>query len=383
MASIKQTPDGKYMIAVSNYVDGKSRPIRRKGFKTKKEAQLAAAEIELQLKNGIAFHKDRTPFYDYFNNWVDLYKKDKISTMTLKHYTYTANLIKEHFQGKFITDIDRKDYQAFLNQIGSSRAKETVAKVNMHIRSCVEDALEDKVINADFTRKTEIVWKVEAKKTDEKYLNQSDYEKLLNAVIDRLERSKVYHILLLGLTTGMRFGEIVGLTVKDFDFVNNKINITKTWGYKPGSDFGFGPLKNDASERKIRMDKMTMNYMKQYIDQMQPNDYDLLFYSNESKYGCISNSAANDALFDTTHYLRMDRITMHGLRHTHASSLLYQKASIYYVSERLGHKNINTTLNDYTHVMKELREADEQLSTSLLENMYVQSKVQSTNDEMQ
>lgn len=377
MASIKKTTDGKYMIAVSNYVDGKSRPIRRKGFRTIKEAQLAAAEIELRLKNGIAFHKDKTPFYDYFNNWVDLYKKDKITAMTLKHYTYTANLIKEHFKDKFITDIDRKDYQAFLNHIGSNRAKETVAKVNTHIRSCVEDAIEDKVIDADFTRKTELVWKVEAKKADEKYLNQLDYETLLNAVIERLERSKVYYILLLGLTTGMRFGEIVGLTVRDFDFVNNKINITKTWGYKPGGDFGFGSLKNDASERKIKMDKTTMNYMKQYIDQMQPNDYDLLFYSDESKYGCISNSAANDSLRDITHHLRLDRITMHSLRHTHASSLLFKKASIYYVSERLGHKNINTTLNEYTHVMRELREADEQLSMALLENMYSANKVQS------
>lgn len=376
MASISKR--GKaWQFAISNYVDGKSRPIKRSGFKTKKEAELAAAELELQLKNGVAFHKDKTPFYVYFDKWVDLYKKDKISDMTMKHYAYTSNLIKEYFQDKFITEIDRKDYQAFLNHIGSTRAKETIAKINTHIKSCVDDALEDKIITADFTRKTELVWKVEAKKIDEKYLNYREYEMLLNAVIDRLEESKVYYVLLIALTTGMRFGEIVGLTINDFDFTTNKINVTKTWGYKTGSKFGFGPLKNDASERKIKVDSVTMLHMKNYIDNMQDNEYNLLFYSDESKYKCISNSAVNDVLRDITHVLKIDRITAHGLRHTHASSLLYKKASVYYVSERLGHKNINTTLKEYTHVMKELREEDELLSTSIIEKMYAQSNVQS------
>lgn len=370
MATIRKMENGTYMVTVSNYVDGKSRPVRRKGIKSKKEAELIAAELQLQVKNGFVLQKDRTPLKAYFDNWVKTYKENTITAMTLKHYTYTSNLINEYFGCKFITDITRKDYQEFLNYIGANRAKETVAKVNTHIKSCVVDALEDKIITSDFTRKTNLVWKDNAKKNDDKYLNYNDYKLLLNEVISRLEGNRVAHILLIGLTTGMRFGEIVGLTIGDFDFTTNKINVTKTWGYKPGSTFGFGPLKNDASERKIKIDDVTALHMKKYIDGMDPNEYDLLFHSSESKYGCISNSAANDLLHDITHDLRIDKITMHGLRHTHASSLLYQKASIYYVSERLGHKNINTTLSEYTHVMKELREEDEELATSILENMY-------------
>ncbi|MER2000405.1 MAG: tyrosine-type recombinase/integrase [Lysinibacillus sp.] len=379
MASIKKRGD-TYYFAVSNYVDGKSRPIRKGGFKTKKAAEMAAAEIELSLAKGTYVQKNKSSLADYFNTWVETYKSNNVTAMTLKHYTYTHNLIIEYFKDKPLTNITRKDYQEFLNHIGQNRAKETVAKVNMHIKSCVEDAMEDRVVAVDFTRKTNLVWKNEAKKKEEKYLNQKEYDVLLNEVYERLERSKVYYILLIALTTGMRFGEIVGLTIDDFDFNTNKVNVTKTWGYKPGSTFGFGPLKNDASERKIKIDKTTADCIKRYINKMEPNEYRLLFYSEESKYKCISNSAANDLLRDITHDLRIERITLHGLRHTHASSLLYKKASIYYVSERLGHKNINTTLSEYTHVMKELREDDEQLATNLIENMYVQSNVQSEND---
>lgn len=351
-------------------------PIRKGGFKTKKEAELAAAELELKLRNGFSVQRDKIEFRSYFDEWVNLYKKDKVSPMTLKHYTYTSNLIKEHFKDKYISKIDRKDYQTFLNHIGSTRAKETVAKVNTHIKSCIADALEDNVINSDFTRKTELLWKVEAKREEEKYLNYDDYKLLINTIVERLDKSNVYYLLLIAAATGMRFGEIVGLTKNDFDFKNNNINIDKTWNYKPQGKYGFGPLKNNSSKRKIKVDYTTMQYVQEYITNMQQNDFDLLFYSDASKYNCISNSAANDALRDVTHELRVNRITMHSLRHTHASSLLYKKASIYYVSERLGHQDIETTLKEYTHVLKELREEDELLSTAVLENIYnVQSNV--------
>ena len=54
-------------------------------------------------------------------------------------------------------------------------------------------------------------------------------------------------------------------------------------------------------------------------------------------------------------------ITFHGLRHTHGSILLYKKASIHYISERLGHGDIETTLKTYTHVLTEMRHEEEQL----------------------
>lgn len=62
---------------------------------------------------------------------------------------------------------------------------------------------------------------------------------------------------------------------------------------------------------------------------------------------------------------------MHGLRHTHASVLLYKKVSIYYVSERLGHSDIETTLKEYTHVIKELRVEDERGTMKTFEEMVV------------
>ncbi|WP_306821507.1 site-specific integrase [Metabacillus litoralis] len=179
----------------------------------------------------------------------------------------------------------------------------------------------------------------------------------------------VYYLILLGLASGARFGELVGLTQKDFDFKNNTITINKTWGYAKRHPQGFGPTKNEASNRTIKLDNKTMNAFRNLFETVPPNLYGLVFYTQESKYRVISNTNANNLLQKTLQELDIDLITMHGIRHTHASVLLYRKVDINYVSERLGHSNIETTYKHYSHVLKELREEEEKKTVETFENM--------------
>lgn len=170
-----------------------------------------------------------------------------------------------------------------------------------------------------------------------------------------------YHAILLSLHTGMRFGEIVGLTKDSFDFDNNKIKINKTWGYTNKMQKGFGDTKNKEN-RKIKVGKTVMDIFKKTIEWTIPNDHKLFFYVPKTKYSVISNSGTNDLLKEITSKIDIGDVNFHGLRHTHASILLYHKVSIQYVSERLGHNghnDITTTYQFYSHVIKELRKEDE------------------------
>ncbi|WP_313771792.1 hypothetical protein [Neobacillus niacini] len=89
-----------------------------------------------------------------------------------------------------------------------------------------------------------------------------------------------YYLILLGLTSGARFGELVGLiTRKDFDFKNNTITINKTWGYAKRHFQGFGLTKNEASNHTIKLDKKTMNAFRRLFEKVTPNMYGLVFYS--------------------------------------------------------------------------------------------------------
>lgn len=95
MASIQKR--GKtYQYTVSCMENGKSRPIRKGGFRTKKEARMVAAEIELQLGKGIIPYLRPVPLDEYFKKWIRLYKAH-LSITTQKHYEHTYKVIKAYF----------------------------------------------------------------------------------------------------------------------------------------------------------------------------------------------------------------------------------------------------------------------------------------------
>src|SRR5690606_29647754 len=204
-----------------------------------------------------------------------------------------------------------------------------------HIRACVKDAMDEQIIHRDFTRNAVITYTVPAKKSEEKHLNYKESEILLKEIWENINKGLGYSLLLLGLTSGMRFGEMVGLTRKDFDFKKNTIRINKTWGYMKRHPEGFGPTKNEQSVRTITMNPTVMAHFKKLFKTMPTNIHQLVFYSPTSKYKVISNTNANKLLKKTLSNLGIEPITIHGLRHTHASVLLYKNISIHYVSERL------------------------------------------------
>lgn len=358
-----------WQYTVSRMVNGKSKPIRKSGFRTKKEAQIAAAEVESALQKGVAPELNPRPINEYFSNWIDLYKTN-ISERTLKHYKYSLQAIENFFGSIPLQDIKRSDYQAFINDFGATRSKETMEKLNSHVRACIKDAVEDGIIPFDFTRKVNLTWTTPAKKANEKHLDYDDSQRLLNELRNRLDDGIGYYLLLLGLVSGLRFGELVGLTRKDFDFINNTINVEKTWLYM-GSEIGFGSTKNDESMRVIKIDRKTMEAFRRLFNTTPTNINQLVFFSPQSRYKVISNSGANKSLKVLLEGLGIDPITMHGLRHTHASVLLYQKVSMNYVSERLGHKDVETTWKTYSHILNEMRTEDEEKTTSIFENMIV------------
>ncbi|SER94422.1 Phage integrase, N-terminal SAM-like domain [Gracilibacillus ureilyticus] len=184
MASIIKKGKG-YGYSICNMEDGKQKPIRKFGLKTIKEARIAANEIENMLAKGALPQLEPLPFNKYFNKWTDLYKKD-IFISTRNNYNYSGLLLKNFFGNMPIQKIDRDKYQEFLNSIGENRAKETVQKVNDHIRSCVENAVIDQIIPHNFTRKTNIYYTNDAKSPVEKHLNVGDSQRLYKTLYERI-----------------------------------------------------------------------------------------------------------------------------------------------------------------------------------------------------
>lgn len=361
MASITKR-GSTWQYRVNRIVDGQRKPIVKGGFKTKKEAQTAAAEIELSLNKGAQVIVKEKSFAEYFHEWIELYKGNKHQT-TYSRYLNSYERVNEYFKETPIQRITRADYQRFLNNYGIGKTKETVKKLNTHIRSCVRDAIEEGYITLDFTRKVEISASEQSKKSEEKRLDYIESVKLYDELFNKLNaKTTTYHLILLGLVSGLRYGELVGLTIDDFDFKNNTLSVHRTWDYKFGS--GFAPLKNEQSKRIVSIDKNVMLEFKKLILALPNNNYDLIFY-RDTAIRTVTNEGANKVLRTLLKSLEIEPITMHGLRHTHASVLLYKGANIHSVSKRLGHADIQTTLNHYAHVLKEMEERDEGIAVNM------------------
>lgn len=371
MASIFKRGSTWY-YSVNNYIDGVRKPIKKGGFRTKKEAQTAALEVEAKLKKGIKTQTKDKAFSAYFEEWVKIYKSNKHKN-TYARYVNSVNRVKDYFKDMPIQKITRNDYQQFLNTYGKGKSKETVRKLNTHVRSCVRDAIEEGFIAIDFTRKVEIYGTADSIKESNKHMNYEETVKLYNYLFSILTPSNpTYYLILLGLVSGMRYGELVGLTWDAFDFKKNEIYIYQAWDYKEGKGKhgeGFDDLKNTQSERKIQIDpKVMLEFKKLFLTNSRKNKKPIIF-SSYGKVGCITNENTNKVLTRILKNLKIERITMHGLRHTHASVLLYQGVNIQSVSKRLGHADIQTTMDHYAHVLKEMQERDESQAVQIFSNM--------------
>lgn len=363
MASI--TKRGKtWQYAVSNYVDGKSRPIRKGGFRTKAEAIAAAQEVEMRLRKGGQVITKNQPFSEYFLNWIEIYKTKRHYT-TYNSYLRTQKRVKNYFNDTPIQKINREMYQRFINQVGEGLSKESVRKINTHIRACVKDAILDGLITNDFTYKVELHYTVKEKDEIEKYINYEDGQRLYEYLMQTVNQQNLSHyMILLALVTGARYQELIGLTDKDFDFKHNMLDINKTWKYKSKDKKEFGDLKADSKPRKIKVDEDVMAKFKELLESLPERPHDLVFYS-PCKSMVITNNAVNKALGRMLKRLNIEKVTFHSLRHTHCSSCLYAGCSVQTVSDRVGHADIATTYNTYTHVLKELKQRDEKIATQL------------------
>lgn len=222
------------------------------------------------------------------------------------------------------------------------------------LKAAILDAVDEGLIERDPTRKAIIKGKTPgAKKT--KYLNHYDMQKLL-ASLDLISGVNWDWLILLIAKTGLRFSEALALTPADFDFVHQTLTVNKTWNYKEGG--GFLPTKNRSSVRKIQIDWQLVSQFSGLLKGL-PADKPI-FVGNKRVY----NSTANDILSRHCRAVNIPVISVHGLRHTHASLLLFAGVSIASVARRLGHSSMTTTQKTYLHIIQEL-ENSERISARL------------------
>ncbi|WP_224429375.1 site-specific integrase [Lactobacillus amylovorus] len=296
-------------------------------------------------------HKYSTKlFYKYYLEWIHLYKDNAVRPVTLNKYYLVQRKLRELAPDLHMNELDRQSYQKILNLYAQDHEKTTTLDFHHHLKASLFDAVDDGLLKADPTRRA-IIKGCSPSDKKPKYLNLFDLQTLLRSLNLREELNWDWFFYLIA-KTGLRFAEALALTPEDFDFEKQNIIINKSWNYK--EKYGhFQPTKNESSNRTVMVDWQLMQQFQVMINNKEHNQP--IFFSKEQR---IYNSTLNHKLASLCKNNDIPVISIHGLRHTHASLLLYEGVSIASVAKRLGHNNTTTTQETYIHIIRELENKD-------------------------
>lgn len=366
---------------------GKRKQKTVSGFKTKKEAQLAAAAIQQELAQGTYITEKNILFKDFVTEWIKLYQTSvKISTVRVR--IHESGKLIEHFGGMQVKQITKKMYQdTLLSLFKKGFALNTIAGVHSTGKMIFAKAVELEVIKSDPTQFAKIprpqktVEEIESEEQAVKYLEKVELAHFLKIAKEQgLERD--YAIFLTLAYSGLRVGELCALKWRDLSFPDQTVSITKTY-YNPknrATEYQLLTPKTSTSRRTIELDAVVFKELERLksrqneLKMLNRNTYydrDFIFAKTEKDMGYPE--------FIKTIQNRMRRLlklaglnetlTPHSLRHTHTSLLAEAGVGIHEIMERLGHQDDEITKRVYLHVTKTMKKEASHKFAKLMKNL--------------
>ena len=340
-------------------ITGKQRYIRRQGFKSEKDAKTELLKIEYLVSTNQYFKDVKSgKFGDVLDEWLALHK-ETVKVSTYNFIELRANKhVRPYFKDMYVDKITLRHCQDFVNK---TFKKAPVAYV--YSLSIVKNTL-DYALRLGMIESNPMLYVIKPKKQasisdkHDNFYNKDELKKFLAAAKDT--SLKKYALFRLLSFSGMRVGECLALTWHDLDFKNNTIAINKTLA-RTNNGIKIQTPKTKASNRVVSLDTETIQVLKMWqLDQRKQllkvginamDSKQLIFSNTKNKFIIIPTVRL--AIKQIAKKAGIHLITTHGFRHTHATLLFASGLDIKQVQARLGHSNVQTTLNIYTHAMKE------------------------------
>ena len=405
----KKNPSWQYRFYTAK-VDGKRKSIAKSGFKTKAEAEkagmLAMSEYE---RTGKSFDKNEMSVADFLDYWIDSYCVVNLADNTVSTY---SNIVENHLKPRIghykLKSIDVLTLQQMVNDI--YLYKNFTKTYLKNILKVCKGAFGYAAYTAQL-----IPYNVAEPVKLPKYEPEEDKPKILSkeemeAVLDRFQASPYqYYAMLIGYYTGMRIGEVYGLTWDDIDLESGIIHVRQQCkskerdsvkGRKPVKGKAFnrwylGSLKNTSSYRNIPIGSELISalteykelqekseaeygefYVKHYLKEEKlangRTEFRIISQTDESgicqyprtKLVCVKESGEFRGTTPMKYVGMIARTELglpdfhfHMLRHTHATVLVSStdELQIKDISQRLGHSSIKTTMDTYVTNTDEMR----------------------------
>lgn len=339
---------------------GKQVNINKGGFNTKKEANnyLRKAILDLENSKYLVVKKEKKNTYqEAYEEWIEIYRNNvKESTL---HKTMVV--FRDHILPKFGKyKIDLISINSLQKQAYEWHSKyKNYKKMINYTFAVFNYAFRMGYISSNPKDKFIMPKKVQEQQDDDlKYYTREELITLFK-YLEKDATNEWFTFFRLLAYTGIRKGECLALTWNDIDFKNNTLTVNKTISVGLNNKQIIQDPKSFNSFRTISIDTNTMTILKKWKTEQASmllkfghnsmNKNQLLF-STASRNKMYTLSKPRTILKKVCDKNNFKFIHIHGFRHTHASLLFESGVTMESVKERLGHSDIQTTVNIYTHI---------------------------------
>ena len=400
MASFRKREDNtwEYRIRYKDIYTGKYKEKSKRGFKRKADAQEEASKVELDLNDGVINQNDNPTFESYMNRWLSsvkgnyaagsyFNKQRSIERISREIGNVPLKMINFEIVSRYLQTLADKDYSRAIisGDLVTIRKTISMARKSRYFHNNPLDGVS--------MPKTKLPRQPRFWSTDDltKFIDMQtlriEHKNLKATRKEYLTSVRDLALICTLAGSGARVGELCALDLDNFDTMNNVLELHHN--FVPSTENRHADkyirtdiMKTSSSRREVPVPSLVADNLKSWLQVRSKflalNHIDdstqALFVSTQSGLN-ITPATVRSVLTAVTERFGLKKINVHGFRHTYASFLLQAGVPAKQAQALLGHKDIKTTLNVYTHVSQN----DKREAVDLLENLLTPPKKENLN----
>ena len=345
--------------------DDKGKLIRKQFTgKTQQDVKYKLQEYKKQMLMGV-LNEDKLTVSDWFYSWLFDYRKQDLKPKSFQRYhgIYKNYIENTDFGNIKLNDLRTTHLQRHYKKLlDNGVTPTTIRQINTNLKTCLNEAERQGYIQKNWCKLVTLPKKEDNKEV--KVLTKQEQEKFLEAI--KGHELELLYIVALG--TGLRIGEILGLKWSDIDFKNNELHVNRSLQkaaiYEDDKIVRYEVQETTPkTKNSFRTIPVPQNIIKKLkAHKKEQNELILLLqeeYDNKNYVFCnklgkpIEDKRPGRNLKTILTSISIEPIKFHALRHTYATRLFEAGIPPKTVQHLMGHSDIETTMNIYTHVMKE------------------------------
>ncbi len=340
---------------IVNYKDnGKWKQRTKQGFKSSREARLYGNELVDEIKEKLSLGTPEELKDITLGKFIDIYLEDKLHDIEFSTVlTYKKAFKKiESLHGMEMTKITYLHLAQCLNDAKKNLSSSTLETYFRIISTLFNAAVRPYKIIPENPLLDYKIKKTTNKESKIKIISKNSIPIFLSKLKEN--NQNFYIMSAIAVYTGLRLGEVLGLTWDDVDMENNKVIVNKQWNLKNNNTYGFKKTKTTNSNRTLHFPNTLKIILKKYKNNNPTH------FTKRVIYKINHTSSVTSKLSKTYKKIGYD-ITFHDLRHTYATIMLAEGTDIKTVASLLG-DSVEMVIKTYIHYSDDMREkAKEQI----------------------